>query len=140
VSAIVVRSATEADEYFIHTIYYEQQRAAFERSVHGEVLQAFLPLVVDATIARADCRVAVFESVPDEVLSLVVDEPHPDGDILHLCYTKAPYRRQGLFTALSKGRKYRWHTMQTRMFRQALLPSLHSWFNPFLLPAVSVSD
>lgn len=99
---VETREGTEADVAFVFATWLRcyKRSSQFARHIRNDTFFAMHHLVVERILARARVTVAHPAGDPETILGYLVSEPHAGGMLVHWLYTKAPFRRLGVATAL----------------------------------------
>lgn len=100
-NAFIIREAIASDIPFIYATWLESYRydSHFGKSHRNGVFFPAYRLVVDELLEKSKTIIACNQNSPENLFSyLVYEQP----SIVHYAFTKGPFMRLGLFTALMK--------------------------------------
>lgn len=122
-----LRTANPSDLRFVHSSWFTSHwRTHAHKRVERDVYSPEMDALIERLIGRSKVLVAYFEDVPDEVLGYSVVE----YNVLHWCYVKGAYRRNGIGAGLvPEGLLYYSHA--TDSVGRLFATSVGLKFNPF---------
>ena len=130
-SLISLRPMNPDDQRFVASSWFESywKGAALKSGMPFSAYKAGQDMRIRNLLARSQTLIVYATSIPDEILGYAVLEP-ASGSV-HWVYVKSAYRREGIATALCKGR-FRWYTHASGAAGTRLARKLGLEFNPYL--------
>lgn len=99
-SAIGVRRALPEDMAFVSAAWFESywKGTAREQGISHPAYKAGQDALIKSIVPRATIDVVYVAEIPSELLAFSVRQ----GSVVHYVYVKAPYRRMGIASGLTK--------------------------------------
>lgn len=124
-SLLALGRARPADMNFVRSSWFTSfWKSGAAPKVSYEQYREEMPKQIERTLEHSTVLVCWFSNIPEEIAGYAVIQ----GDLLHWCYVKHPYRRQHIATALAAGCTE--YTARTRL-GDLLAASMSLKFNPW---------
>lgn len=128
---ISLRVMNEDDRRFVASSWFESYWKNHGRHL-GVTFDIYKPNMderINRLLDRSHTLVVYASHIPDEILGYVVFDH--EREAIHWCYVKSAYRKEGIATALCKGRAS-WYTHATGDAGTRLARKLGFEFHPYL--------
>ncbi len=127
-----LRDATEEDLNFIYASWSYSMRYGSDlgRDCRNHIFFKNYLKVIDYILTQARTVIAWHPSEPSVILGYITFEP----DILHYCFVKDHYRKQGIGKSLyNKTGPFKYYTNRTNMIKRIQIKNSDLTYNPFIL-------